>query len=129
MRSRIHVDADGVDAVFNDAGERFVEARRFHIVLILADAYGFRIYFDKFRTYYAATTKAIQLAAGDYYIAVQSTNAKKGGAAYYNVEVSFDAYGIASALSQPADALADASAAVALGQDDGFLRQTSGLLA
>lgn len=35
-------------------------------------------------------TKAIQLAGGEYYIAVQSTNAKKGGAAYYNVTLNTD---------------------------------------
>ena len=34
---------------------------------------------------YVATTKSIQLGAGDYYICMQSTNAKKGGGAYYNV--------------------------------------------
>ena len=38
-------------------------------------------------TEYAATTKVLSLAAGDYYISMQSTNAKKGGAAYYHVSL------------------------------------------
>ena len=40
---------------------------------------------------YSATTKALSLAAGEYYISMQSTNAKKGGAAYYNVSLNADA--------------------------------------
>lgn len=40
---------------------------------------------------YAATTKALSLAAGDYYISMQSTNAKKGGCAYYNISLNQDA--------------------------------------
>ena len=39
-------------------------------------------------TEYTVTTKKLQLAAGDYYVSVESTNAKKGGNAYYNVNVS-----------------------------------------
>lgn len=34
---------------------------------------------------YSATTKTISLAAGTYYISMESTNASKGGNAYYNV--------------------------------------------
>ena len=34
-----------------------------------------------------ATTKAVKLEAGTYYVSMQSTNAAKGGAAYYNVSV------------------------------------------
>ena len=34
---------------------------------------------------YEATTKSLSLAAGTYYISMESTNAAKGGAAYYNV--------------------------------------------
>ena len=41
--------------------------------------------------YYTAQTKPILLEAGEYYVAMQSTNAKKGGTAYYNVEVDQDA--------------------------------------
>ena len=36
---------------------------------------------------YSVKTKGLLLERGYYYISVQSTNAKKGGAAYYNVEV------------------------------------------
>jgi autotransporter passenger strand-loop-strand repeat protein len=36
---------------------------------------------------YEVTTKALLLAAGDYYVSVQATNAKKGGEAYYNVSL------------------------------------------
>ena len=36
---------------------------------------------------YSVKTKGLLLEHGYYYISVQSTNAKKGGAAYYNVEV------------------------------------------
>ena len=35
--------------------------------------------------YYESVTKALLLEAGDYYFSVQSTNAEKGGSAYYNV--------------------------------------------
>jgi len=38
-------------------------------------------------TEYKATTKALSLASGEYYISMKSTNAKKGGAAYYNVSL------------------------------------------
>ena len=38
-------------------------------------------------TLYTVDTKALALAEGEYFISVQSTNAKKGGAAYYNVAV------------------------------------------
>ena len=38
-------------------------------------------------TVFSADTKALALAEGEYFISVQSTNAKKGGAAYYNVSV------------------------------------------
>ena len=41
--------------------------------------------------YYTAQTKPILLEAGEYYLAMQSTNAKKGGNAYYNVVVDQDA--------------------------------------
>ena len=41
--------------------------------------------------YYTAQTKQILLESGEYYIAMQSTNAKKGGTAYYNVEVNQEA--------------------------------------
>ena len=34
---------------------------------------------------YTATTKTISLAAGTYYVSMESTNASKGGNAYYNV--------------------------------------------
>ena len=34
---------------------------------------------------YTAETKALSLEAGDYFISMESTNAKKGGSAYYNV--------------------------------------------
>ena len=37
--------------------------------------------------YYEATTKALSLDAGTYYISMTSTNASKGGAAYYRVEL------------------------------------------
>ena len=36
---------------------------------------------------YTADTKALALAKGEYYIAMQSTNAAKGATAYYNVSV------------------------------------------
>ena len=42
---------------------------------------------DKVTGKYSITTKAVVLADGDYYLSVQSTNAKKGGEAYYNVLV------------------------------------------
>jgi hypothetical protein len=36
-------------------------------------------------TEYTAETKALSLGAGEYFISMESTNAKKGGSAYYNV--------------------------------------------
>ena len=39
---------------------------------------------------YEATTKALMLGAGDYYISVQSTNASQGGDAYYNVYLDYE---------------------------------------
>ena len=39
---------------------------------------------------YSAETKELLLEAGSYYISVESTNAKKGGAAYYNVLLDSD---------------------------------------
>lgn len=36
---------------------------------------------------YAANTKALKLGAGEYFISVQSTNAKQGGNAYYRVNL------------------------------------------
>ena len=60
-------------------------------------------------TVYTADTKALALANGEYFISVQSTNAKKGGAAYYNVAVnqnlSTGLLEVSSALSN--DAVAD----------------------
>ncbi len=63
-------------------------------------------------TEYAATTKALSLQADVYYIAVQSTNASKGGCAYYNVELNTaDCSGLPDA---PIKEIADASDALAL---------------
>ena len=52
-------------------------------------------------------TKAIWLAEGTYYIAMQSTNAKSGGAAYYNVSLNIDACsGLPDAILEGHDACA-----------------------
>ena len=40
---------------------------------------------DREMEYYEAVTKALQLASGDYYICVKSTNADQGGSATYSV--------------------------------------------
>ena len=42
-------------------------------------------------TEFTAETKALSLAAGNYFISMESTNAKKGGSAYYNVTLNSDA--------------------------------------
>ena len=42
---------------------------------------------NKLTEVYSVNTKALLLEADEYYISVESTNAAKGGAAYYNVEV------------------------------------------
>ena len=42
---------------------------------------------DKNAAVFEATTKSLSLAAGTYYISMTSTNASKGGAAYYRVEL------------------------------------------
>ncbi len=41
-------------------------------------------------TEYTAVTKPLSLASGEYYISMESTNAKKGGSAYYNVVLNTD---------------------------------------
>jgi len=46
--------------------------------------------YDKTAEKYKATTKGLLLEKGTYYLAVQSTNAKKGGNAYYNVTLNKD---------------------------------------
>ena len=75
--------------------------------------------------YYEATTKSLSLAAGSYYISMESTNVAKGGAAYYNVtldtEKSKDLPSVqnASALSGfGLESIADPSGA--LNAQDGF---------
>lgn len=66
----------------------------------------------KTSTGYTATTKALSLQAGEYYVVVQSTNAAKGGCAYYNVELNMaDCSGLPDA---PAEEIADASDSLAL---------------
>ena len=71
--------------------------------------------------FFTAETKALTLAAGTYYLSMESTNASKGASAYYNVELaSFtpsgtdaDAFAMADALSfasSGSDLLDDASA-------------------
>lgn len=46
---------------------------------------------DKDATEYTAVTKRLSLASGEYFISMESTNAKKGGSAYYNVVLNSDA--------------------------------------
>ena len=66
----------------------------------------------KTATEYAASTKALSLQSGVYYIAVQSTNAAKGGCAYYNVELNTsDCSGLPDA---PLEEISDASDALSL---------------
>jgi len=61
---------------------------------------------------YSASTKALSLQAGVYYIAVQSANAAKGGCAYYNVELNT---AVCTGLPDaPIEEIADASDALAL---------------
>ena len=66
----------------------------------------------KTATEYAASTKALSLQSGVYYIAVQSANAAKGGCAYYNVELNTsDCSGLPDA---PLEEISDASDALSL---------------
>lgn len=56
---------------------------------------------------YTAATRAVSLQAGVYYISVQSTNASKGGSAYYNVELNTaDCSGLPDGIAGASDALA-----------------------
>lgn len=41
-------------------------------------------------TEFTATTKALSLTGGEYFISMQSTNAAKGGSAFYNVELNHE---------------------------------------
>ena len=61
---------------------------------------------------YSATTKSISLQAGVYCIAMQSSNAAKGGCAYYNVELNTAA--CSGLPDAPIEEIADASDALAL---------------
>lgn len=62
---------------------------------------------------YYIDTKALALAEGEYFISVQSTNAKKGGAAWYNVAVN----------QTKSSGLLDVSAAVSMQNDLQFAGQ------
>ena len=82
--------------------------------------------------YYEATTKSLSLAAGSYYISMESTNAAKGGAAYYNVTLDtgkskdLPAVQDASVLSGfGLEGIADPSGALTV--QDGFGLLASGL--
>ncbi len=78
-------------------------------------------------TPYEAETKALLLEAGTYYVSMESTNASKGGRAYYNVAVgSFTANdAVSSALEMPMAAAAYADSA----SDKLFGETVNGLLA
>ena len=47
-RGGVHIDADGVDAVLDDGVERLCQTCLRHVVLVLADADGFRFDLDQF---------------------------------------------------------------------------------
>ena len=49
IRRSVYVHSDRVHARLNDACESFIETRGLHVVLILTDAYGFRVYLHKLR--------------------------------------------------------------------------------
>ena len=69
---------------------------------------------------FSATTKALSLAEGEYYICMQSANAAKGGSAFYNVELN---HALCSGVP-------DAGIAAAMDISDGkFALQNGGLLA
>ena len=100
---------------------------------------------------YTCTTKSLELAAGQYYVSFQSTDAAKGGSAYYNVELNLagcsglpagEEESVAEAMLYPGpDAVAEqsalagetgydnalASAVSALGdvQTDAFLKESA----
>ena len=58
---------------------------------------------------FSADTKALAMAEGEYYICMQSTNAKKGGAAFYNVKLNKTASSGFFDVFAPASCLKDAS--------------------
>ena len=74
-----------------------------------------------------AETKLLSLDAGVYYVSMESTNASKGGRAYYNVEVgSFTANdAVSSALEMPMAAAVYADSV----QDKLFGESGKGMLA
>ena len=78
---------------------------------------------------YEADTKALSLEAGTYYVSMESTNASKGGCAFYNVAVngmsSFSESEPASALEMPIAAAAYADSV----QDKPLGESGNGLLA
>ena len=84
---------------------------------------------------FTATTKALSMDAGEYYICMQSTNAAKGGAAYYNVELNRDlcsglpAAAPASAASGADTSLSAAGASLDPASDSIFGKSGVGLLA
>lgn len=90
-------------------------------------------------TYYYAGTKGIKLAEGDYYLSVESTNAAKGGNAYYNVYLDYDSEihtslevkdsldGPAALLDMPDSGAAFADAGLNLQDDSSFGKFTDAL--
>ena len=98
---------------------------------------------------YTCTTKSLALAAGEYYVSFQSTNAAKGGIAYYNVELNLAGCSglpageeVAEAMPYPGpdaiaaqddlslagfgpDALASAVSAISGVQADAFLKDAA----
>ena len=71
---------------------------------------------DKQTQMYEANTKALKLGAGEYFISVQSTNAKQGGNAYYSVNLNEE-------RSWFSEALLDTKVADALECDNTFDRE------
>ena len=74
---------------------------------------------------FSADTKALAVAEGEYYICMQSTNAKKGGSAFYNVELNKAASSSLPDVFAPASGLGDTPAELAMvgsiDEFDGFL--------
>ena len=79
---------------------------------------------------YAATTQALLLAPGDYYISMTSLTASTGGGAYYNVAVNQAGTEFLDVVPSPQEASAPAGAGpLDSALDDSLFQQTSSALA
>ena len=78
---------------------------------------------------WSATSAALLLTAGDYYVSMRSLNASTGGGAYYNVALDLAGSEFNPGSAQDESALAGPEALAGSAPDDSLIRQTAAALA